>query len=1052
MLMLGATGWRWIVLVFGASLLWGGGWDAEVLSGAGITQSTADVELGPATRVPWTTSRIVGSPDPPLPLVLQPAFPRLQFQDPLQIRWEPSLQRYFLCELGGKIWSFPADETVEVADLVVDFPRQLRSYDPQQSQGVREVYSLALDPEFGENGYIYVCLIFSNATTDPWEHGSRISRFTVSRTEPPTIDVESELPILTWLLGGHNGCDLAFDNSGCLLISTGDATDPSPPDRLRAGQDISNLLASVLRIDVRGATSERPYQIPADNPFRDTSGARPEVWAYGFRNPWRIATDPQSEAVWVGDVGWEKWELIHQVQAGGNYGWSVREGFELIQPTAAVGPTPILPPRVALSHADAASITGGYVYRGQRLSAVADHYLFGDWVNGRVWAVPADRAGDEFPVASGLLRIVALVPDRDGEPLVVNHFAPTTLYRLVANPAVAVTDAVPESLLSSEWGGAAVEQPPSTHEFPRWLSQTGLFSDTPRQVPAPGVVRFEVNQPMWQDGAHARYYLGLPQLSQLTVFDQPQALESVAMFSSRLHFPAGAVLAKTLTWQQQRLETQVLHFDGRLWHGYSYVWNAAGEDAELAPAAGLELDLPAGTGQKWTVHSRTECLQCHNPWAEQALALTPEQLYRAPADGDSQAGVTNDTDRNVDASRDSGVGQFAQEELVPSLDWQGLVTQGFVVTLDGQRRPVPAERVVSRPLGNRAEDLDTSARSYLHVNCGHCHRFGAGTGVALSLKMSDEPVAMQCFGVRPEKGHFELADSRLIKAGDPLQSILLLRMASLTTGRMPHIGSREVDFAGVDLIARWIRQMPTDAAEYLGDLAESPAAGTGAGQAVDSNEVLDAFRLALELAELRSRGLAESALESADLRSRIAAGHPVVSTLLEAFLPLEQRVRRLSPQATYADLGGLNGVVADGQRLFLDRQRLQCGVCHRITGVNAAEPIGIGPDLTGIGARLNRVQLFEAIVDPSRQIAPEYQGLSILRLDGTVVTGLMDQETAEVVVIRTATGERIRVPLDEIDQRQVSPQSLMPSGLAQQLSAQEMADLIEFLADQLPTD
>jgi len=480
------------------------------------------------------------------------------------------------------------------------------------------------------------------------------------------------------------------------------------------------------------------------------------------------------------------------------------------------------------------------------------------------------------------------------------------------------------------------------------------------------------------------------------------------------------------------------------------VWNAAGEDAELAPAAGLELDLPTGTGQKWTVHSRTECLQCHNPWAEQALALTPEQLYRAPA-GDSQAGVTNDTDRNLDASRDHGVGQFAPEELVPSLDWQGLVTQGFVVTLDGQRRPVPAERVVSRPLGNRAEDLDTSARSYLHVNCGHCHRFGAGTGVALSLKMSDEPVAMHCFGVRPEKGHFELADSRLIKAGDPLQSILLLRMASLTTGRMPHIGSREVDFAGVDLIARWIQQLPVDAFESLGDSAAGPPAG-GAGQAADSDEVRAAFRLALHLAQQRSRGLTESEPEVLELSSRIAAGHAVVGGLLEAYLPAEQRVRRLSPQATYADLGGLNGVVADGQRLFLDRQRLQCGVCHRITGVNAAEPIGIGPDLTGIGARLNRVQLFEAIVDPSRQIAPEYQGLSILRLDGTVVTGLMDQETAEVVVIRTATGERIRVPLDEIDQRQVSPQSLMPSGLAQQLSAQEMADLIEFLAGQLPTD
>jgi len=278
--------------------------------------------------VPWDTSRIVGTPDKPLPLSIEPAFGLLKFNDPMHVRWQADCQRYFVCELGGKIWSFPHDTNASAADLVIDLKRGIQSFDREKSHGLESVYSLVFDPNFRENRFVYVCLIFHSRSGPGLEDGSRISRFEVSRTDPPTIDVQTEVPIITWRVGGHNGCDLAFDNAGCLLISTGDATDPVPPDGLNTGQNCSDLLSSILRIDVRRATREQPYQIPQDNPFLDRPGVRPEIWAFGFRNPWRIAVDRESGDLWLGDVGWEKWEMVHRVVRGGNYGWSIREGFE----------------------------------------------------------------------------------------------------------------------------------------------------------------------------------------------------------------------------------------------------------------------------------------------------------------------------------------------------------------------------------------------------------------------------------------------------------------------------------------------------------------------------------------------------------------------------------------------------------------------------------------------------------------------------------------------------------------------------------------------------
>src|SRR5205085_2542415 len=121
-----------------------------------------------------------------------------------------------------------------------------------------------------------------------------------------------------------------------------------------------------------------------------TPGARPEIWAYGLRNPWRMSVDRRTGDLWVGDVGWELWEMIHRVERGGNYGWSITEGRQSVRPDGERGPTPIRPPVVEHPHSEAASLTGGYVYRGDRLKDLAGTYIYGDFQSGKVWGLRHD--------------------------------------------------------------------------------------------------------------------------------------------------------------------------------------------------------------------------------------------------------------------------------------------------------------------------------------------------------------------------------------------------------------------------------------------------------------------------------------------------------------------------------------------------------------------------------------------------------------------------------------------------------------------------------------
>jgi len=747
------------------------------LSGAGAE---------PATRIPWQTSRIKGTPEPPHPYRSERAFPRLTFREPMFLVRAPGIDRWFLGERFGTIYSFPKNANVAKADIVLDLKKEVHSWNPAgKIKGFQECYAMTFHPNFVKNRYCYICYLLSGKNGEDLADGTRISRFKVTDTDPPRIDPASETIILTFLCGGHNGCDLHFGNDGYLYISTGDGTGPNPPDGRDTGQDLSDLLSSILRIDVDRTENGKRYAIPPDNPFIKTPQARPEIYAYGLRNPFRMSFDRATGDLWVGDVGWELWEMIHKVQKGGNYGWSVKEGRLEIRPNAKRGPTPILPPTIEFPHTEAASITGGYVYHGKRLPELRGAYICGDWATRKLWATKfeGERQVWHKEIAHGAQRVVAFGEDVDGELYFLHHDEKGSIHYLVPNEAARqVNDA-----------------------FPRKLSQTGLFAAVPEHRLAPGVLPFQINAPRWADHATAERFVALPGKSSAKLFDSYVWIDPE--FYGSYFFPAtDAVLGETLSIEmtrgnpksRKRLETQVLHWDGKLWRGYSYLWNDAGTDADLVESKGKELVLDIGDAaapngkrrQNWHVPSGGECLICHNPWAGIALGFTPRQL---------------DRDIEVDGRKINQVAYFKKLGMFEL--WHHTRRKDTPLT-----EPLP-EKLVD-PYDKTA-DLDRRARSYLQANCAHCHQYNAGGTVDVDLRVDTPLVGTKTVGVKPVQGTFGLPDGRIIAPGDPYRSALYYRMAKHGRGRMPHLGSALVDEPGIRLISDWIRKLPTNADAWI---------------------------------------------------------------------------------------------------------------------------------------------------------------------------------------------------------------------------------------------
>jgi glucose/arabinose dehydrogenase len=230
----------------------------------------------------------------------------------------------------------------------------------------------------------------------------------------------------------HNGGDLVFGPDGYLYIGLGDGGSAGDPEN--RAQNLRELLGKMLRIDVDGGD---PYSVPGNNPFVGRSDTRPEIWAYGLRNPWRYSFDRLTGDLYMGDVGQNAIEEIHFQPAGSpggeNYGWRFFEGTREYQ-DAGAAPAGLIPPVTEYTHAEGGcSVTGGYVYRGERLAALNGVYLFGDYCSGIIWALYRDAAGAWQRQTFGQtdFSISSFGQDQAGELYVLNHRG-GAVYQLVA--------------------------------------------------------------------------------------------------------------------------------------------------------------------------------------------------------------------------------------------------------------------------------------------------------------------------------------------------------------------------------------------------------------------------------------------------------------------------------------------------------------------------------------------------------------------------------------------------------------------------------------------
>ena len=309
-----------------------------------------------------------------------------------KLRSRPGVIAFLSPSNSGRFILFRMTKTAPRRTSSPTFPRRFTAGEDAQIMGRPMPCMGSRSSAFSPVGYVYICYTLQY-TAPPGPPISYRDQYRDAglpihchRHRYPRIDPASELVLLAWYAGGHNGGCVKFGPDGYLYVSSGDGGDPDPPDPFNTGQDISDLLCSILRIDVdhprtesrtRSRQTTRSFILPARDPKSTHMASK----------PWRMNFDRGTGNLWVGDVGWELWESIQCVKPGGNYGWSIMEGPTPFTPTANAADA-----HYAACHCSfpfrSRFLTGGIVYHGSKLPELKGQYIFGDWQTTRLWAAP----------------------------------------------------------------------------------------------------------------------------------------------------------------------------------------------------------------------------------------------------------------------------------------------------------------------------------------------------------------------------------------------------------------------------------------------------------------------------------------------------------------------------------------------------------------------------------------------------------------------------------------------------------------------------------------
>jgi uncharacterized repeat protein (TIGR03806 family) len=663
----------------------------------------------------------------------------ITFNDPIFLTQAPGDDTtWYVVERAGAVRAFPANATTNAqarpfANVTVN------------AAGEGGLLSMAFHPQWPTRREAYLSYTRDDVAGDPaapqcgqspnLAFTSVVTRFQSTNNGESLNVGPDEILKVGQPFANHNGGHIAFGPDQMLYFGLGDGG--SGGDPCDSGQNLGSLLGKFLRLDINAPAGM--YRVPPDNPYVGVAGVRPEIWASGVRNPWRWSFDGESGDLWLGEVGQGTWEEVDRVVKGGNYGWNTCEGMHRLGSTSALCNTPgMTDPVVAYGRGDGQSITGGYVYRGSAMPSLVGTYIYGDFASGNIWALTYDADNKPTP------RMITTVGDNSLASFAQGNDGEVYTVQLTG----AISKLVPS--------GA-----PPADTFPKLLSETGCVDPGNPARPAPAMIPYEINSPLWSDGADKRRHFAIPDGTTIMVNAEHDWV-----------LPIGSVTMKTFAVGGTPVETRLFmrHEDGA-WAGYTYEWNEDGTDATLLPA-GKTKALSASAA--WAYPSRNQCIQCHSVAAGGTLGLETAQLNR-----DAVYPSTNRLSNQL-----------------ATLDHIGMLAA-----------PLPPQAEAPRLADPESGDsLEARARSYLHANCSHCHRpMGGGQGT-MDLRYGLRLQETGTCGAQNTQGMVGGA-TQLLVPGQPQDSILSLRMHATDSKRMPPVAVTVIDAVGTMVVDNWISSL-----------------------------------------------------------------------------------------------------------------------------------------------------------------------------------------------------------------------------------------------------
>ena len=780
--------------------------------------SRVSVPAGPLQRVPNTSLNLPSSP-PIFGYTSTNIFPSLTFTNPVSILAPPGeTNRLFIVGKDGVICII-TNLAAPNRTVFMNLSSQVAHQNANSStEGEKGMLGMAFHPGFATNGFFYLVYMSTNSTQGIEAYNDTLSRFKINSANTNQGDPASEVVIYKQIDRdpNHNSGDVHFGADGYLYVTVGD--EGSEHDGRNCAQIITNgLFAGLLRIDVDkkpGNLTPNPgppsltvttnYLIPADNPLIGLTSfdgkpitpgmIRTEFYAVGLRNPWRWSFDFFTNSfgtnvLYCGDVGQDKFEEVDVIGKGDNLGWAYWEGTNVasggsLPHTAYITNqgTNIRFPIVQYAHGSLANqgncVIGGYVYRGSRLPQLYGSYVYGDYVSGNIWTLPASSFTTSFTNASDCTA--------PGTPIISDTTSRVTcfgvdpasgdiLYAATKTTGFATSSTIQRIIYNNVTNGAPL--PPTLAQTGAFTNLNSLTSPSDPLQPAAGIVPYDINVPFWSDNAIKSRWFSVPNTNLTVGFSS----------NSNWSFPTGTVWIKHFNLQltngdpssEIRLETRLLVKNASGLYGVTYRWGGSQTNASLVAPGGMDESFVINDGgnlrtQIWHYPSQLECQACHTPEGGFGLGFRTEQLNK---DYSYAGGTTNEIMALSDA------GYFSAPVTT---DLHSLIALATAT--------------------NSTASLEFRSRSFLMANCSQCHQPGGSAQQASWDARITTPTALAGLINGTVANNLGSIANHVITPQSPANSVLLTRVSTRGAGtiEMPPLDSNLVDTEATNLLTQWI--------------------------------------------------------------------------------------------------------------------------------------------------------------------------------------------------------------------------------------------------------